>query len=177
MRETRSYRSDTARLPNLNYDEGGFYFVTICTQDKVLSLGEIRGGEFHFYPAGQIAHDYWLEIPRHHAGVEIDQFVIMPNHMHGLLRLPHKDWRTSPKRKNEFRSPAKGTLGSIVRSYKAAVSYAAKKNGLALEWQGLYWDHVVRDNESLLSIREYIWQNPRNWTWDSRNPAVAHFYE
>lgn len=100
----------------------------------------------------------------------------MPNHLHGILHLPHKDVRLNPPRPNVFASPAKGTLGSIVRSFKSAVTKSANESALGFKWQPRYWDRVIRNNEALSTVREYIWQNPLNWAWDSQNPKVAHLY-
>jgi putative transposase len=177
MTDVKSYRSQTVRLSTRNYDEGGPYFVTICTFEKRSFFGHIRNGELRPSDIGKIATDFWREIPRHHADVELDEFVVMPNHMHGILWLPHKDVRASPKRTNRFRSPARGTLGHIIRTYKAAVTYNAMKRDLEFGWQSRYWDHAIRDSSALMSIREYIWQNPLNWGWDSFNPKVAHLYD
>lgn len=177
MTDVRTYRSQTVRLSTRNYDEGGSYFVTICTHEKRMLFGNIRNAELSPSDVGKIATDFWREIPRHHSDIELDEFTVMPNHMHGILWLPHKDVRENPKRSNQFRSPARGTLGHIVRTYKAAVTYHARKRNLEFGWQNLYWDHAIRDNSALMSIREYIWQNPINWGWDSFNPQVAHLYD
>lgn len=177
MNEVKTYRSQTVRLSTRNYDEGGPYFVTICTLEKRMLFGEIRNDELRPSEAGQIATDFWREIPQHHVDVELDEFMVMPNHMHGILWLPHKDVRENPIHTNRFRSPARGTLGHIIRTYKGAVTHDAKKRKLDFGWQDLYWDHVIRNNSALSSIREYIWQNPLNWGWDSFNPKVAHLYD
>ena len=177
MTDVKTYRSQTVRLSTRNYDEGGPYFITICTFEKRLLFGRIQGGELIPSEIGKIAAEFWQEVPRHHADVELDEFVVMPNHMHGIVWLPHKDVRENPRRPNQFRSPASGTLGHVVRTYKAAVTSKARKRDSEFGWQGLYWDHVIRSTSALLSIREYIWQNPLNWGWDSFNPEVAHLYE
>lgn len=177
MSVVRTYRRQTTRLAQRNYDEGGYYFITTCTHNRECCLGTIQRGEFLPSALGKLAKQKWLSIPFHHVGVELDEFVIMPNHVHGILLLPHKEWQTNPKRLNQFVSPVAGTLGSIVRSYKASVSKAAAEIGYSFAWQRRYWDHVIRHNQALLSIREYIWQNPLNWAWDSCNPAVSHLYE
>jgi REP element-mobilizing transposase RayT len=176
MADVKTYRSQTVRLSTRNYDEGGPYFVTICTIEKRMLLGRVRDCELVPSEIGRIAIDFWREIPQHHTGLELDEFVVMPNHMHGILWLPRKDIRNNPKRVNQFRSPAKGTLGHVIRTYKAAVTYFAKKSNFEFGWQGLYWDHAIRSNSALMSIREYIKQNPLNWGWDSFNPSVAHLY-
>jgi REP element-mobilizing transposase RayT len=175
MHEIQSYRIPSTRLQSRNYDEGGPYFVTICVAQRRCVFGEIARGEMRLSRLGALVNQCWHDLPNHHDGVEIDEFVVMPNHVHGILWLPHKDVRENRPRPNGFRSPAAGTLGSIVRSVKSAVTKRANEHDFRFAWQPRFWDHVIHDN-ALLSIREYIWQNPLNWAWDSQNPLVAQFY-
>ena len=177
MGQSQSYRIPSARLRSLNYDEGGYYFVTACVQNWFCVFGTIEHSQMKLSALGKIVQSAWIDVPNHHDGVELDEFVVMPNHMHGILHLPHKDVRLNPPRQNLFASPASGTLGSIMRSFKSAVTKSSNENNYSFHWQPRFWDHVIRNNAALLSIREYIWQNPVNWAWDSRNPAVAHLYE
>jgi putative transposase len=177
MHEVQSYRIPSARLPSRNYDEGGPYFVTICVAKRRCVFGEIVRGETRLSPLGVMVDQCWHDLPNHHDSIELDEFVVMPNHVHGILWLPHKDVRQNQTRMNEFKPPGKGTLGSIMRSFKSAVTKSANERGFQFVWQPRFWDHVIRDNSALLSIREYIWQNPMNWAWDSQNPRVAHLYQ
>jgi len=177
MAETKSFRIPTTRLSTRNYDEGGFYFVTICVQQMECVFGQVSAGETKLSRLGNIAQERWLDIPNHHEGVRLDDFVVMPNHLHGILQLPQTNWRDNQKKLNRFQSPAAGTLGSIIRSFKSAVTKEANERGLSFQWQPRYWDHVIRNNQALAAIREYIWQNPLNWGWDSQNPSVAHLYD
>jgi hypothetical protein len=104
----------------------------ICTLNRSCDFGEIHRGELRRSHLAKVAEIKWRELPEHHPGIELDEFVIMPNHLHGILWLPHTDWKTNPKRTNEFRSPVAGTLGSIVRSYKSAVSKLANEKGVLI---------------------------------------------
>jgi REP element-mobilizing transposase RayT len=177
MHEIQSYRIPSTRLQRRNYDEGGAYFVTICVAQRRCVFGDITRGEVRHSRLGELVDQCWRDLPNHHDGIELDEFVVMPNHVHGILWLPHKGCRLNPPRANDFRSPAAGTLGSIVRSLKSAMTKNAHEHGYKFEWQPRYWDHVIRNNGALLSIREYIWQNPMNWGWDSLNALVAHLYQ
>jgi REP element-mobilizing transposase RayT len=114
------------------------------------------------YPTqiGEIAHRYWTEIPKHFPFVELDAFVIMPDHVHGVLflnRPKYESWRT-----NSFK-PQSENLASIVRGYKAAVKKYAVLNRLEFDWQPRYHDHVIHSETELNNIRQYITDNPVKW--------------
>jgi REP element-mobilizing transposase RayT len=133
-------------------------------------------------PIGEIAAQFWNEIPSHHTEVELDEFVIMPNHTHGIIKisgmvletLPVETLRATSLRDPKISgiSPKKGSLGAIIRSYKSAVSYWAGLNGLAsFKWQPRFYDHIIRSEKSFNQIRQYIFDNPTKWESDRENPA------
>jgi putative transposase len=145
---------------------------------------------------GKMAHQCWMEIPVHFPFVELGEFVVMPNHIHGILKLTNADFELAsgsvetlhatslqttttslqststpvqPGMKNEQMaaiSPKKCSVSVIVRSYKSAVSRHARRLGLELEWQELFHDHIIRGKEEYQWIAEYIVQNPTNWRDD-----------
>ena len=119
----------------------------------------------------------WYEIKNHTPNVELGQFVVMPNHIHGILVLLEKlqTDKTSyagerlPVRQREtlgLISPKPATVSAIVRSYKSAVCRHARRLGLAMEWQARFHDHIIRDEKSFQFISEYIYDNPLNWDKD-----------
>ncbi len=141
------------RLIDYDYSTSGAYFVTICTDQRVHLFGEIHSDEMHLSSAGSIAYDCWKALPEHHAHITIDDFVVMPNHVHGIL----------------FLDGESGVLSTIVGSYKSGVSrrirHAYQQPSLVL-WQGRYHDHIIRNEQSLNKIREYIQYNPALWQQD-----------
>lgn len=113
---------------------------------------------------GQIAIDFWNDIPNHYPFVELDEFVIMPNHIHGILffNKPDKnDWKP-----NQF-GPQSQNLGAVIRAYKSSVKRYANQNHIEFGWQPRFHDHIIRDDRSLNAIRQYIITNPDNWLLDA----------
>ena len=163
------YRISSARLKNYDYGSHGLYFVTIRTRNGIHYLGDIA--ETDNYPSlqltsiGNIANDYWEQIPNHFPFIELDTFVIMPNHLHGILFLnvPDKtDWNP-----NKF-GPQSKNLGSVIRGFKSSVKRYAILNSLNFEWQSRYHDRIIRDALELNNIRKYIMNNPNKWIEQDR---------
>ena len=137
-------------------------------------------------PIGEIAARYWWEIPNHFHRVELDEFVVMPNHLHGIIvikcsinyqqtvncRGVQLNAPTSkPDNYYSRISPQKNTLSVIIRTYKAAVTRWCRNNGFEyFKWQRNYHDHIIRSEKELNAIRQYITDNPLNWQLDSENP-------
>ncbi len=182
------YRIGSARKPNWDYRTNGMYYVTICTGNRALHFGDVCDEEMIFTDIGRIANTCWLEIPEHFEFVQLDEFQIMPNHMHGLLKIQHDQNNAEPlhvepvhatvlrngdQNKNEKMagiSPKKGSLSTIIRSYKSAVTKDARIIDPGFTWQAKFHDSIVRDFQSLINIRNYIKNNPKNWRKDKLNP-------
>lgn len=108
----------------------------------------------------EIAHQNWLDIPRHFDFIELDDFVIMPDHIHGVLYInkPDKEnWQT-----NKFGTQSQN-LASVIRGYKASVKAYATKNDIEFAWQSRYHDRVIRNEEEYRNIQQYIYENPERW--------------
>lgn len=112
---------------------------------------------------GKIAREFWEQIPQHFPFVELDEFIIMPNHIHGILFInkPDKsDWNS-----NTFDTQTRN-LASVIRAYKASVKRFANQNDIEFEWQSRYHDRIIRDFNEFSNIREYILNNPQKWAND-----------
>ncbi|RPH24235.1 MAG: transposase, partial [Bacteroidales bacterium] len=178
------YRNESARLQNWDYGSNAAYFITICTKNREHYLGKIHDGKMMVSPAGSIAHVLWYEIKNHANNIELGEFVVMPNHVHGILVLNGNDVGTthalslqsnndsstirtendlSPPGKQRFQNQGKNTISSIVGSYKSAVSKYCNRLELDFAWQSLFYDHIIRNDESFQKISEYIKNNPANW--------------
>ena len=188
----KGYRAPSARLNGWNYASSGLYFVTICTRHRHSFFGDLVNGEPLLSSLGIVAGLYWQQLPIHSLGVVCDEFMVMPNHIHGILRIAHGDDRSpaptgqvdDPPRRDVIynvstvstamadMSPKAGSLGRIVQSYKAAVSRWSHANGYEdFGWQSRYYEHIIRSEESPHRIRQYIRENPANWPTDENNPA------
>ncbi|MFZ1790235.1 MAG: transposase [Saprospiraceae bacterium] len=174
------FRIPSIRLQGYDYGSTGLYFVTICTKNRLHSFGEISDSqmgntvETDNYPSlhptaiGLTSIDFWLEIPQHFPFVELDAFVVMPNHIHGILSFnkPDKnDWIP-----NKFGSQSQN-LGAVIRGFKSSVKRFANQNNIDFEWQTRYHDHIIRNEDALNAIRRYIINNPSNWLKDSLNKS------
>ena len=182
------YRISTTRMNGWDYSASGWYFVTICTRARNRYFGVIQEGDMHRSALGEIAHRNWLEIPNHFPLVSLEEFVIMPDHVHGIIvinpvetqhaaslpnaaSLQDREQNEYPKQKGEKPLPKSGSLSSIIRSYKSAVTHWAGENGYTdFGWQARFFDRIIRDEASLANIRLYIIENPQKWAIDERYP-------
>ncbi len=172
------YNSDkhqrrSIRLREYDYSQAGGYFVTICVRNKECIFGEIKDGVIKLSPIGKVSHKFWFETPKHFKNVQMDEFIVMPNHIHGVVII--KDvgvQKFEPLQKhNRFRKIIPKSVGSIVRAYKSAVTHWCIENGHEyFRWQRNYYEHVIRNEDDLRQIREYIVNNPLKWELDSENP-------
>jgi len=169
------YRNESLRLKNYDYSQPGEYFITICTKNRKCLFGEIENGEMVLNNAGKIAEQCWIDIPFHFPNVSLDAFVIMPNHVHGIIIINKKSVIVGTNDNsslrlpvnNKFRSPSK-TVGSIVRGFKIGVTKWFRQNTNVYDvWQSNYYEHIIRGNKELNRIRKYIINNPLNWVNDN----------
>jgi len=151
--------------------------VTICTKDRECLFGEIVDGKITLNEYGQVVIDEWLRTGEVRKNVELDAFVVMPNHFHGILLLID-DGRGTARRAptvEQFGKPAVGSLPTIIRSFKSAatknINQIRNTPGLSL-WQHNYYEHIIRSEGELNRLREYIQNNPMQWEMDEENPKT-----
>jgi putative transposase len=178
------------RLKGHDYSQPGAYFVTICTRDQACLFGHVVNGEMRLNDAGEIAQRCWEEIPRHFPLVELDAFVVMPNHVHGIIVIQGRGEASVPlhvskERPGSDASPLRqrpngtqpGSLSAIVQNFKSISTRkmnAARSTPGTPVWQRGFYEHVVRDEEELRAIREYVLGNPARWDEDENNPALLN---
>lgn len=166
------------RLPMYDYTSCGGYFITICTQNQQCVFGNIVDGQMVLNDAGQIVADEWEITSQIRDNIQLDQWVVMPNHFHGILFISNSGnvsagtARRAPT-KEQFAQPVSGSIPTIVRSFKSAVTKRINElqntAGCKL-WQRNYYEHIVRDENDLNRIREYIKNNPAQWKLDQLHP-------
>jgi REP element-mobilizing transposase RayT len=166
------YRNKTARAPWWDYGEDAAYFVTINTRDRRRSFGDVMDEKMQLSEIGNIANQCWIDIPKHFPFVRLGDYVVMPDHVHGILIIdktgynagpkPAPDWQHQPS-KNKF-GPQSQNLPSLVRGYKIGVTKGARKIIPGFAWQPRYHDHLIRDEWEYQRIAAYIQNNPKNWT-------------
>jgi len=179
------HHRQSIRLKGYDYAQAGAYFVTICAWNKECLFGEIKDGEMMFNEYGGIIMKCWDAIPNHFPHVETDEFIVMPNHVHGIVFINNcRGEVSSPFSKTEsetIQTPEGGetpplrkiTLGQIVAYFKyqsaKCINQIRNAQGMPV-WQRNYYEHVIRDEKELQSIREYIVNNPIQWEMDIENP-------
>jgi putative transposase len=159
------------RLKEYDYSQPGAYFITVCTKKRAFLFGEIDDGTMRLNNYGEIVRLAWLALPLHYANVELDSFVIMPNHIHSIMSL--KDVGAGLKPAPTVSDSKRYPLSEIIRGFKTfsscSINKIRKMPGTSV-WQRNYYEHVIRRDESLAQIREYIETNPLRWTLDRENP-------
>lgn len=160
------------RLKQHDYATGGAYFLTLCVDGRACLFGSIREGVMHLSPAGVMVHSVWSELGQRYAGVMVDEFIVMPNHMHGILILVDRD---EPQEE-----PVPLSLSEILRRFK---TFTANQYRMAMKreewqpwdgtlWQRNYHEHVIRNDRDLDAVRLYIANNVQQWELDHENPEV-----
>ncbi|MCB0647804.1 MAG: hypothetical protein KDC49_14140 [Saprospiraceae bacterium] len=181
------YRNESARAQWWNYGWNAAYFVTICTKNRDHFFGRISDGIMVLSEIGVHAWNCWHEIPQHFPFVILGEFVVMPDHVHGIIiiqkndaigtvietqnfaslsqtPLQYHDWDGKTPM-NHF-GPQSQNLASIIRGYKIGVTKNARLINSTFQWQPRYHDHIIRNDEEFQRISNYIANNPRNWEKD-----------
>ncbi len=165
------YRVESARHPVWDYSSSGAYFITICTKDRKHFLGNIEKEKIILSQTGLIAAKYWKEIPAHFPNTELDEFIIMPNHIHGIILINDNVPVETPNLGVSMTATTtmmnlKIHLGLIINQYKRICTINIRKTNDYFAWQSRFYDRIIRDNDELNRIRNYIINNPLNWEHD-----------
>ncbi|KKP60240.1 MAG: hypothetical protein UR54_C0016G0005 [Candidatus Roizmanbacteria bacterium GW2011_GWA2_34_18] len=176
------YRIQSSRLLNWDYSSNGYYFITICTKERKHFFGEIINNVMRLLKIGEIAQKYWLEIPKHFSFIELDEFVVMPNHIHGIVAIKNvfdikcrdviNHVSTDNVKKNIYSKITpmnKHSLGKIIRWFKGRTTFEIRKTESKFSWQSRFYDNIIRNEKSFCYIRKYIKENPMNWEEDRNN--------
>jgi len=165
------------RMPYRDYASAGLYFVTICTYDRRPSLAKIEDGKVHLTSVGEITRECWLQIPAHHPKANLHAFVVMPNHVHGLLELTTPGVPSRPdivQREFGPHSVPSSSLAAVVRSFKSSVTRLSRMRLGAIGefWERNYFERVVRDGKEFEEVTRYILENPLKWKLEQENPEA-----
>ena len=175
------YRVESTRLRGWDYRTEGWYFVTVCTQDRACVLGEVEAAfqapedpaltwpppGVRLSAAGRIVAEEWLRTPQVRPEVTLDAWVIMPNHLHGILHLVETPRRgvSSPSAGLE-----PGSLGAILGQFKSVCTKRIRQSHQAdFGWQPRFFDRIIRNEDALHRAREYVHLNPQRWQLDREN--------
>lgn len=192
-----AHRRRSIRLMGYDYARNGAYFLTICTQSRACLLGDIVDGEMRLNDAGRMVQDVWNALPLHYAGVGIDACVVMPNHLHGIVVIDHVG--ATPRGRPDGPgvhadlphllgpgqaggpAPTVLSLPEVVQRLKSLTTRRYIDGVRQYRWPGFdgrlwqrnYYEHIIRDEDALHRIREYVANNPMQWAMDRENPAYA----
>ena len=186
--DPQKHHRRSIRLNGFDYSQPGAYFVTIVTWHRECLFGEVIDCKLTLSKIGLVAKQQWEKLPNRFPNIELGAFTIMPNHMHGIILitvgrgtaenlagLDDESARRAPTHE-EFQKPVKGSIPTIVRSYKSAVSYRInlmrKTDGIPI-WQRNYYEHVIRNDKDLQNKTDYIKANPLLWDEDNENPVIV----
>lgn len=182
------YRIESSRLKGFDYNSNGSYFITFCTKNRFPYFGNIADGKMHLTEIGKLAEQFWKSIPDHFSHATLGEFIIMPDHMHGIITLNATGVQTtqcvvSAETKAEAKaestagttesiknqkmaaiSPKPGSISVIIGSYKSVVSKNAHKISADFNWQERFHDRIIRNGNEYSRIAHYIKNNPKKWT-------------
>lgn len=176
------YRINSIRLPEYNYSNPGHYCITICTKNRIEYFGKIRDGKMYLNKYGIIARQNWLDIVNYFDNIALDEFIIMPNHIHGIIEIQYDDndnninnvetiHESSLQGNHRLLCRRKMLIPIVIGKFKMITSKQIHNAGYRnFAWQTGYYDHVIRNGESLNNVREYIRLNPLRWESDRKNP-------
>ena len=176
------HRRQSIRLKEYNYAQPGAYFVTIVSHLRKNIFGEIINGEMKLNQAGKIVDQTWRNIPGHFPNATCEIFIVMPNHIHGIIEIKNDQIvgarHASPLQSMGVNGVKPGSVGAIIGSFKSAVTKQLHQNKIITQekiWQRNYYEHIIRDEDDYQKIADYISTNPFNWDKDHENPANFNF--
>ncbi|MCM0588870.1 MAG: transposase [Gloeotrichia echinulata DVL01] len=179
--DPQKHHRRSIRLKGYDYTQTGAYFITICTKKRQCLFGNVVQGEMQLNSLGYIAFNCWQTIPDHFPHIELDTFVVMPNHIHGILIITDNPVglrhclalnQHSEGNPEKFGKPVGGSISTVIGSYKSIVSKRIniiwQTKGQSI-WQRNFYEHIGREQKSIDHIREYIVNNPLCWADDPEN--------
>ncbi|MEW5701702.1 MAG: transposase [Candidatus Zixiibacteriota bacterium] len=164
----------SVRLRGYDYTRAGAYFLTICTEDRAMSLGIVGNDSVVLNTLGQVVADSWLWLARQYDYVELDEWIIMPNHLHGIVVVGREDAGGSRTAPTAIPDVERKSIGRVVGAFKTvSTKHVNRIKGTpgATPWQRNYYEHVIRDDDELNRVRLYIQCNPARWAMDRENPS------
>jgi putative transposase len=173
----RPLKRKALRLKSFDYSKPGAYFVTICTENRKCVLENIVAGKIKLTTVGEIVKKYWLKLPEKFENIRVDEYVIMPNHIHGIIVIEKYDCEPGnvvaihelPLQKKRRMMLIPRAIGFLKMNSSKQINRKMKLSNI-FQWQRNYYEHIIRDEEDLNEIRKYIINNPLQWELDKENP-------
>ena len=157
------------RLKGYDYSQAGLYYITICTQDRACLIGNVVNGEMILNDSGTMIETEWVALKKRFPNIELHEYVVMPNHFHGILQIVDVD-----KGQPQGHAPTNKTVGDMMDAFKSITTveyiHGVKQSGWkpfnGKLWQRNYYEHIIRDEQSYQRISDYIINNPAKWKGD-----------
>lgn len=175
-KEAIKHNRKSIRLKGYDYSQTGTYFVTVCVQGRRCLLSNINDNDILLSSIGKFAYQCLNQIPDRYDSAELDEFIIMPNHVHVIIIINNDDVgviHELPLRKQRRKMLLPQIIGWFKMNSAKRANAILKKSGQRF-WQRNYYEHIVRNERELNQIREYIIYNPMRWQYDRENPDRAH---
>lgn len=176
------HHRQSIRLKGHDYSQPGAYFITIGAHQRQALFGHITDGIMSMNAAGLMVEKCWRAIPDHFPLVQLAEFIVMPNHVHGILVI-HEGRGTACRAPTDraptmesFGQPVQGSIPTIIRSFKSASTATINRDANTLGsrlWQRNYYEHIIRNEQSFCRISEYIRTNPQTWQEDIYHDKLA----
>jgi len=169
--DPKKHHRRSIRLEGYDYSLPGAYFVTTVCHSRKCLFGRVEDGRIILNACGEVAMDEWRRSAEIHDNMQFDAVIVMPNHLHGIVHIMRRGDRPVPPE-----GPGKHLLPAFMAGFKAAVTKRInelRRTPAAPVWQRNYYEHIIRDEESLNRIREYIINNPLQWDTDPENPSAG----
>jgi REP-associated tyrosine transposase len=176
MYDSTIHHRRSMRLRGYDYSRPGAYFVTICAHDQLNAFGKIVEGETLLNETGRMVQAIWMQMPNHYRGCEVGAFVVMPDHVHGIIFITGvgagpRAWPGSEM--GRAQGPALTlSLGDLVQRFKSLTTTRYRQGprpAAGRLWQRNYYEHIIRDEIELEKVRQYIATNPVRWEMDWEN--------
>ena len=190
MNNNNGRNRKSIRLKNYDYSQAGFYFITICTQNRLHLFGEIVDDEMVLNDAGKMVWDEWYKSEKIRDEIKIHEFIVMPNHIHGIVEIVgagvgangRSPVQIPVQSKSPMQSPAhpsmqSKSIGAMIAGFKS--SFTTKMNRIdgtpkRKLWQRNYWEHIIRNENEYHRIAQYILDNPQKWVMDKLNNGTGN---
>ncbi|MDT8442481.1 MAG: transposase [Desulfuromonadales bacterium] len=169
------------RLRDFDYATAGAYFITVCAHERQCTFGDIVDGVVGLNEMGGMVRDCWTAVPGHFGQCALDEFVVMPNHFHGIIQIVGARF-IAPACAGAMTDKTKGamnrapTVGEIVRAFKARCTHTInhhRQTPGAPVWQRNYYERIIRNDRELAETRQYIAANPAQWHNDENRPETT----
>lgn len=178
-----TFRIETARLAYWDYSNPGRYHITLNAKDHLEYFGMVKNGEMVLNELGIITDNFWKEIPMYFKNIELDHYIVMPNHIHGIIIINEHGGRDAINcvstqiqiggitgLKNPQLNP--NSISNVIRHYKARCSFEIRKLNPNFSWQSRFYDRIIRNEKELYNVRKYIERNPERWGFKKNKPDL-----